>query len=73
MGISDNKRKELREEDQAFKKDGGVIDWNYLLSRMDGFNAWLFYKFFIKENFKIKLNNIILNFSLILLEKMPQN
>ena len=27
--------KELREEDQSAKKDGGVIDWNYLLSRMD--------------------------------------
>ena len=28
-------RKELREEDQAAKKDGGTVDWNYLLSRMD--------------------------------------
>ena len=28
-------RKALREEDQAAKKDGGVVDWNYLLTRMD--------------------------------------
>ena len=28
-------RKALREEDQAAKKDGGTVDWNYLLSRMD--------------------------------------
>ena len=28
-------RKELREEDQAAKKDGGTVDWNYLLTRMD--------------------------------------
>ena len=28
-------RKVLREEDQAAKKDGGVVDWNYLLTRMD--------------------------------------
>ena len=28
-------RKELREEDQAAKKKGGTVDWNYLLSRMD--------------------------------------
>ena len=28
-------RKALREEDQAAKKDGGVFDWNYLLTRMD--------------------------------------
>ena len=32
-------RKALREEDQAAKKDGVTVDWNYLLSRMDGFNA----------------------------------
>ena len=30
-------RKELREEDQAAKKDGGTVDWNYLLTRMDQF------------------------------------
>ena len=30
-------RKVLREEDQAAKKDGGVVDWNYLLTRMDQF------------------------------------
>ena len=28
-------RKALREEDQAAKKDGGTVDWNYLLTRMD--------------------------------------
>ena len=28
-------RRELREEDQAAKKDGGTVDWNYLLTRMD--------------------------------------
>jgi len=28
-------RKALRHEDQAAKKDGGVVDWNYLLTRMD--------------------------------------
>ena len=28
-------RKALREEDRAAKKDGGVVDWNYLLTRMD--------------------------------------
>ena len=27
--------KALREEDQAAKKDGGTVDKNYLLSRMD--------------------------------------
>ena len=28
-------RKALREEDKAAKKSGGVVDWNYLLTRMD--------------------------------------
>ncbi len=28
-------RKALREEDQASKKDGGTVDCNYLLTRMD--------------------------------------
>ena len=28
-------RKAFREEDKAAKKDGGTVDWNYLLSRMD--------------------------------------
>ena len=28
-------RKVLREEDKAAKKNGGTVDWNYLLSRMD--------------------------------------
>ena len=28
-------RKLLREEDKVAKKDGGTVDWNYLLSRMD--------------------------------------
>ena len=28
-------RKALREEDKAAKKLGGVVDWNYLLTRMD--------------------------------------
>jgi len=28
-------RKVLREEDQAANKDGGTVDWNYLLTRMD--------------------------------------
>ena len=28
-------RKALREEDKAAKKDGGTVDWNYLLIRMD--------------------------------------
>ena len=28
-------RKLLREEDKAANKDGGTVDWNYLLSRMD--------------------------------------
>ena len=25
----------IREEDKAVKKDGGTVDWNYLLSRID--------------------------------------
>ena len=28
-------RKELREEDQAAKKDGGTVDWNYLLTQIN--------------------------------------
>ena len=28
-------RKALIEEDQAANKDGGVVDWNYLLTQMD--------------------------------------
>ena len=28
-------RKALREDDMEAKKDGGVIDWGYLLSRVD--------------------------------------
>ena len=28
-------RKALREEDRVAKKDGGTVDWNYLLTRMD--------------------------------------
>ena len=28
-------RKALREEDEAAKKGGGTVDWNYLLTRMD--------------------------------------
>ena len=28
-------RKALSKEDKAAKKSGGVVDWNYLLTRMD--------------------------------------
>ena len=30
-------RKALREDDIAAKKDGGTVDWDYLLSRIDSF------------------------------------
>tara|TARA_A100001011_G_scaffold37209_1_gene35309 strand:- start:51 stop:236 length:186 start_codon:yes stop_codon:yes gene_type:complete len=30
-------RKALREDDMEAKKDGGTVDWNYLLSRLDSF------------------------------------
>jgi hypothetical protein len=30
-------RKALREDDMEAKKDGGTVDWDYLLSRVDSF------------------------------------
>ena len=30
-------RKALREDDMEAKKDGGAVDWGYLLSRVDSF------------------------------------
>ena len=30
-------RKYIRKDDLAAKRDGGVIDWGYLLSRVDSF------------------------------------
>ena len=30
-------RKALREDDMEAKKDGGTVDWEYLLSRLDSF------------------------------------
>ena len=30
-------RKYIRKDDVAVKKDGGVIDWGYLLNAADGF------------------------------------
>ena len=30
-------RKALREDDLEAKKDGGTVDWGYLLSRVDSF------------------------------------
>ena len=30
-------RKALREDDMEAKKDGGTVDWEYLLSRVDSF------------------------------------
>ena len=30
-------RKALREDDMEAKKDGGTVDWDYLLSRIDSF------------------------------------
>ena len=30
-------RKALREDDMEAKKDGGTVDWDYLLSRLDSF------------------------------------
>ena len=30
-------RKALREDNMEAKKDGGTVDWDYLLSRLDSF------------------------------------
>ena len=30
-------RKALREDEMEAKKDGGTVDWDYLLSRVDSF------------------------------------
>lgn len=30
-------RKALRKDDMEAKKDGGTVDWDYLLSRVDSF------------------------------------